>query len=354
MPIIKVSKEVCKKDCLILCFMKYKFFVGIDVSKLTIDVASLSSKNSQVMIHNVFSNDAKGIKEMADFLKKTFAGYHHNVTLFCMESTGMYCNALLSFFKEASANVWVENAIQIKRSSGIVRGKQDKTDAHRIAMYAYKNADTARLWKPAREVMEQIRNLTSLRDRMVQTQKKLQTPIDELEAVGEKKMAELLAKSISKSLKAIDADIKEIELKITDLMNKDESLHHLFKLVTSVVGIGFVTATNLIIHTNEFTIMKDSRKLACFCGVAPFAHQSGTSIRGKTRVSHMANKKLKTNLHMASLSAVKFDNELKAYYERKVAAGKHKMSVLNAVKCKLLARVVSVVNNNKEYVKKAA
>jgi len=332
----------------------YKFFVGIDVSKLTFDVACLSRENSQLTTHNVFSNDAKGINEMLDLLKKTFSHYHHNDTLFCMESTGMYCNALLGFFKETSANVWVENAIQIKRSSGIVRGKQDKIDAQRIAMYAYKNVDAARLWKPAREIVEQIRNLASLRDRMVQTQKKLQTPIDELHAVGEKKMAELLAKSISKSLKAIDADIKEIELKITALMKKDESLNHVFKLVTSVVGIGFVTATNLIIHTNEFTIMNDSRKLACFCGVAPFPHQSGTSIRGKTRVSHMANKKLKTNLHMASLTAVRFDPELKTYYERKVAEGKHKMSVLNAVKCKLLARVVSVVNNKKEYVKKAA
>jgi transposase len=330
----------------------YKFFVGIDVSKLTFDVACLSRENSQVIIHDIFSNDTKGIDEMVNFLKKTFSGYNATDALFCMESTGMYCNALLKFFKEASANVWVENAIQIKRSSGIVRGKQDKVDAKRIAMYAYKNADAARLWKPTREALEQIRNLASLRDRMVQTQKKLQTPIDELHAVGEKKMAELLAKSIRKSLKAIDADIKEIELKITALMKKDESLNHLFRLVTSVVGIGFVTATNLIIHTNEFTIMNDSRKLACFCGVAPFPHQSGTSIRGKTRVSHMANKKLKTNLHMASLTAVKFDKDLKAYYERKVAEGKHKLSVLNAVKCKLLARVVSVVNNNLEYVKK--
>src|SRR5687768_6943916 len=123
-------------------------------------------------------------------------------------------------------------------------------------------------------------------------------------------MAALLEKTISKSLKAIENDIKQIEQKITAMIKKDESLNHLFKLVTSVVGIGFVTATNLIIHTNEFTVMNDQRKLSCFCGVAPFTHQSGTSIRGKTRVSHMANKKLKTNLHMASLTAVKLDPEL--------------------------------------------
>jgi transposase len=353
-PSIKVSKEGCKKIAYKKCDMKYRFFIGIDVSKLTFDVAVLGSDKSQVITHQSFSNDVKGIKGMTDFLRKTFSGYSQEEALFCMEATGIYCNALLNFFKDSSASVWVENSVQIKRSSGIARGKQDKIDAQRIALYAYRNADAAKLWKPARAVLEQIRNLTSLRDRMVQAQKKLQSPIDEFEAVGEIKMAKLLSKSISKSLRAIDADIKNIELQITSLMKQDESLNHLFKLVTSVVGIGFVTATNLIIHTNEFTTMNNSRKLACYCGVAPFPHQSGTSIRGKTRVSHMANKKLKTNLHMAALTAIKFDSELKGYYERKVAEGKHKLSVLNAVKSKLLARVVSVVNNNQEYVRKVA
>ena len=121
-----------------------------------------------------------------------------------------------------------------------------------------------------------------------------------------------------------------------------------------MIGIGFVTAVNLIIHTNGFTIMNDSRKLACYCGVAPFEYSSGTSIRGKTKVHYMANKKLKCNLHMASLSAVKLDADLKAYYERKVAEGKNKMSVLNAVKNKLLARIVACVNNQRAYVKRVA
>ncbi|MEO8109364.1 MAG: transposase [Ginsengibacter sp.] len=100
--------------------------------------------------------------------------------------------------------------------------------------------------------------------------------------------------------------------------------------------------------------MKDARKLACYCGVAPFEYSSGSSIRGRTQVHFMANKKLKCNLHMASLSAVKLDTDLKAYYEKKVAEGKSKLSVLNAVKNKLLARVVAVVNKQQEYVKKVA
>ena len=101
-------------------------------------------------------------------------------------------------------------------------------------------------------------------------------------------------------------------------------------------------------------MLKDTRKLACYCGVAPFEHSSGSSVRGKTKVHYMANKKLKCNLHMASLSAIKLDQDLKKYYERKVAEGKNKMSVLNAVKNKLLARVIAVVNKQQEYVKKTA
>jgi len=101
-------------------------------------------------------------------------------------------------------------------------------------------------------------------------------------------------------------------------------------------------------------MMKDARKLACYCGVAPFEYSSGSSVRGKTKVHYMANKKLKCNLHMASLTAVKLDADLKAYYERKVAEGKNKMSVLNAVKNKLLVRVIAVVNKQQDYVKKLA
>jgi transposase len=156
------------------------------------------------------------------------------------------------------------------------------------------------------------------------------------------------------SLTAIDKDLKNIESKIIEIVNEDDNLKLLYRLITSVVGIGFVTAVNLIVHTNGFTMLKDTRKLACYCGVAPFEYSSGSSVKGRTKVHFMANKKLKCNLHMASLSAVKLDVDLKAYYERKVAEGKSKLSVLNAVKNKLLARIIAVVNKQQEYVKKVA
>jgi len=179
-------------------------------------------------------------------------------------------------------------------------------------------------------------------------------PIKEFEEVGNIAMARLLTKTIRKSLNAIDKDLKNVEASIIGIVNEDENLKELYKLITSVVGIGFVTAINLMVYTNGFTVLKDTRKLACYCGVAPFEYSSGSSIRSKTKVHFMANKKLKCNLHMASLSAIKLDTGLKAYYERKVAEGKNKMSVLNAVKNKLLARVIAVVNKGEQYVRKTA
>lgn len=334
--------------------MSYQFLVGMDISKHSFDMAILSTNSAENIVHNVFSNDEKGFTEMMIFINETIISFDITKALFCMEATGLYCNALLHFFQTYKANVWVENAVQIKRSLGIKRGKTDKVDSIAIVKYAFKNAELVRLWKPSSVVLEKVKHLATLRDRMVVTQKRLLTPIDELRDAGQEKMADLLYKTIKKSINAIDADLKKIEAKIMEYLKEDSSLHHIFSLITSVVGIGFVTAVNLIIHTQGFNVMCDSRKLACYCGVAPFPYQSGISIKGKTKVSHMANKKLKTNLHLAALTAIRYDPEIKTYYERKVAEGKPKMSVINAIRFKLLARVVAVVNNDREYVKKVA
>jgi len=328
---------------------QYTHFFGVDISKKTIDVTLL--KDMQVT-HRQFSNDSAGINELMQWLSELSLSY--DSALFCMEATGLYCFALTQFLAVNFIDTWIEHAAQIKKANAFDRGKNDKIDSKRIALYAVKNLDRLRLWKPMSSTLEKIKNLASLRERLVETKKKLIVPIKEFEEVGNIAMARLLTKTIRKSLNAIDKDLKNVEASIIDIVNEDENLKDLYKLITSVVGIGFVTAINLMVYTNGFTVLKDTRKLACYCGVAPFEYSSGSSIRGKTKVHFMANKKLKCNLHMASLSAVKLDADLKAYYERKVAEGKNRMSVLNAVKNKLLARVIAVVNKGEEYVRKTA
>ena len=329
---------------------QYEHYIGVDVSKKQIDVACI---HNDMIEHCVFTNDASGMKLLEQWLLKLPDTKPESI-LFCMEATGLYCFTLTQFLVRKQIDIWIENAVQIKRSMGITRGKNDKIDAIRIAEYASKHTERLRLWKPMSTTLEKIKNLATVRERLVETIKKLHTPIKEMEATGQSGMAKMLEKSIKKTLTAIDKDLSNIEVQIITILNEDEELSHLYKLITSVVGIGFVTAINLIIHTKGFTILTDTRKLACYCGVAPFEYSSGSSIRGKTKVHYMANKKLKCNLHMASLTAVKLDNDLKKYYERKVAEGKSKMSVLNAVRNKLLARVIAVVNKKEFYVNNAA
>jgi transposase len=328
---------------------QYKYFFGVDISKKTIDVTLIQDVQ---LTHRQFSNDAMGMDKLMQWIREL--GLNPDNALFCMEATGLYCFPLTQFLASNAIDTWIEHATQIKRATSLDRGKNDKIDSRRIAIYASKNLDRVRLWRPLSSTLEKIKHLASLRERLVETKKRLLTPIKEFEEVGNTAMAKLLTKTIKSSLAAIDKDLKNVETRIIDIVNEDENLKQLYKLITSVVGIGFVTAINLIVYTNGFTVLKDTRKLACYCGVAPFEYSSGSSIRGKTKVHYMANKKLKCNLHMASLSAVKLDKDLKAYYERKVAEGKNKMSVLNAVKNKLLARVIAVVNKQQEYVKNVA
>ena len=118
----------------------------------------------------------------------------------------------------------------------------------------------------------------------------------------------------------------------------------------SIPGIGRVTALYLITITQVFARFANGRKFACFAGVAPFEYRSGSSIRGKTKVSPLANKKIKSLLHMASLSAVRYDPELRLYYKRKKEEGKHSMLVLNNIKFKLIQRAFAVINRQTPYV----
>lgn len=333
-----------------LFVMEFTFFIGIDVSKNTLDISVLDTRFPETMNHYQVSNDDSGIADLQVWLDHQ-GDFSIEKSLFCLEHTGMYNYPLLQFFSGKPANIWVENPIQIKKSLGLQRGKNDQIDAARIAQYAYRSRDRVRLWQPAREVIDRLKHLSALRERLVETRKKLVTPVEELAKMGNEKIAALLEKSMKKTIAGLEKDLKAIELQMKDVIDKDDDLRKLYGLITSVVGIGFVTAVNMIICTNEFKSFSDYRKFACYSGIAPFEYRSGISIRGRTRVSHMANKKMKTHLHMASLTGIKLDSGLKAYYERKVAEGKNKMSVLNAIRNKLVARVFAVVARGTEYQK---
>ena len=142
-----------------------------------------------------------------------------------------------------------------------------------------------------------------------------------------------------------------IEARIDELFSKDAQLNRLYELISSVDGVGKCIAGQVIVDTNEFKNIKEGKAYACYSGVAPFEHRSGSSVHLRSRLSHLANKCTKTLLHMAALSPIRMAGELKDYYQRKVAEGKNKMSVMNAIRNKLILRVFACVRNNKVYQK---
>ncbi len=323
-------------------------FVGIDVSKSKFDLALLKDRDKDHVIQGVFDNTPKGIKSMRKFIEK-----EHKVllteTIFCMEFTGVYCRPLTSFFVDQECHVWIEMPVNIIRSLGLQRGKNDRVDAHRIALYAYKNRDDIKLWKPQREVIIKLRDLLTLRERLITALKSLEMPINELRAMGDKKGAEIVRKGCQKSMSSLENEIGQIDKNLDDIIKDDPNLKELYQLATSVPGVGKLTALFMICFTNEFSMYTNPKQLACYCGVAPFEHSSGSSIRGRTRVSHMANKVLKRMLHMGAMSVISKDPELRDYYQRKTAQGKNKMLVINSVRNKIIHRLCAVIKRGYEY-----
>jgi transposase len=328
--------------------MEFEFFIGIDVSKNELDFSVQQGRN--FLFHLEVINEPDAIKALVKEISK-LPGYNLASTVFCMEHTGIYSNHLLSCLYKIKANICLESATQIKRSLGNLRGKNDKVDSMRIAAYAYKNRDELRLWAPKREEIEQLAHLSSTRSRLIKAMKMLKTPLKEYGSFVKRKTSKQNIDVCKKALDGIENSLEQVEKAITNIINADPELKRLFTLVTSVVGIGKVTAVQLIVTTNEFKDINNAKSFACYSGIVPYLQESGI-FKGKGRISHMANKKVKTLLHMAALVAIQYNDELKHYYERKVnVEKKNKMSVINAIRNKLVQRIFSCVNQNRKYEK---
>lgn len=328
--------------------MKKKVIVGIDFSKLTLDVTFLHVDTPEVKFYNQFENTESGCMAIIKWVKK----HHKNTSnwLICGEFTGIYSMTSAMVFNDQEIDFWLENPSQIKRSSGISREKNDKIDSYQIAMYAKRFIDRIKLFNPGSDLLIKLRELVRFKDRLTKVRKQLLVPAKELKRVRKDWCESDYIDDTSKELaESIDLKIKEIEKQILLLLKTDPDLKKKYDLINSVVGIGMQTAIFLLIHTWGFTSFETPRQLACYCGIAPFMKQSGTSIKGNARVSHIANKKLKCLLHMCALNAIRYDPILKTYYDRKVSEGKHPMNVINNVRNKLLHRICSVVKSGEKY-----
>ena len=326
--------------------MDIRYFVGIDIAKASLDWVVYDG--NKVVLQTNTANTVVGIKTVLRLLK-TLPNWMPAQAVFCMEHTGIYNAHLLDFLHKLRFPIWLESSLQIKKAGGLQRGKTDSIDAQRIAEYAYRFRDQLRLWEPPRHVVQQLAMLSATRQRLIGVYNQLAGPLTEQQSFTNSTLQKQLVKSCKASLAAIDKDRQAIDKAMDALIEGDEQLNKLVKLITSVPGIGTATATEVLIATNELQTIAEPKKLACHAGVAPFEYKSGSSVRGRPGVSQHARKRLKSLLHLAAMTAIRLKGELQEYYQRKVREGKNKMLVLNAVRNKLIHRLYAVVKRGEKY-----
>lgn len=328
--------------------MKKTEFIGIDISKDYIDCALTHIDKPGSFKDKKFKNELKGFEEMEQWLSKQKVDLKSS--LFCMEHTGTYGLLLFAWLSQKELDYCVEPGLQIKRSLGMTRGKDDKIDARRIADYALTHNAKLKLFTFPSDLIVQIKQLLTFREQMIRIRTSLKNSIKSHEKYENITHKHYVTNEIDTQIKYYDKVIKENEREIINLIESDQELKKNFDLATSVKGIGLVIAAFMLVTTHNFSTFNDGRKYACYAGVAPFEHSSGTSIRGKTSVSHLANKNIKTMLSRGANSAAKWDPEIRAYFNRKLSEGKDHKIVINAISCKLINRVFAVVKRQTPFV----
>lgn len=316
-------------------------YVGIDVSKRTLDFCLKGPNGEQYF---KIDNTVKSIKKLFQKLNKV-----DDQAYVAMENTGHYNHHLYRVLAKFNFNVYVIDPKHIKRSIGLVRGKNDKVDAKRIAVFIERNNQDFDAWEPLTESIYSLKILMTERRAEVDRVRSLKQRIHGLKMQKSVSSARKLILRNKSEIKRTKNRIKEIEKLIREEIAKDSVLKTEIARIKTVPGIGDITAWMIAVKTHGFKRLLDPRKLACFAGVVPFEQQSGSSLKTKPRVSKMADRSLKTVLQMAAMRSVRMNNELQKYYLRKVDEGKNKMSVLNAVRNKLIHIMMALIKNKTYY-----
>jgi transposase len=323
---------------------KKHVFIGIDVSKATLDVF--------IQGFNFYFQVENNPKGFAILLETVFnaTNFNQEDMLFCFENTGKYSKMLSVFLHTQSIDFVMESALKIKKSLGLTRGKNDKIDSRRIALYAYEKRESLIQTVLPGEKIDQIKSLLSLREKLIKHRTAYKNGLTDLNDCYKQGENDMISEVQQRLIQSINEEIKQIEKKINDIIKNDESMSKNFRLLLSVKGIGKIVAYYLIGFTVNFTAFANARAFACYVGIAPFGNSSGI-VKGTPRVHPYANKQLKALLNLAAMSAIQQRGEYRIYYNKRISdLGKNKMSTMNIIRNKIVYRAFAVINRGTPYV----
>jgi transposase len=317
-------------------------FQGIDVSKATFDVAWWGDQPFNRMVNRVFPRTPEGVHAWLSLLP---CDQWHDAAV-VMESTGGYCKELAGWIRTAcpDLHVSIANPYRAKaygRSLGI-RNKTDRVDARMLAKFGQERQPGA--WVPLSPSQETLRELTRTRDKLMSTRVAYRNRLQ-----GHPVVSPLVQKCQEDLLAFLDRQIKDLEQGIRTHCRKEPDLRRDMALLMSIQGVGLITAASVLGDAGDLRRFSRRGEICAFLGVSPRQFQSGTSVQGKTHLSRMGGKKVRSALYMAALAVCHRKGPFGDYYRRLTAAGKPPKAALGALMRKLLVVMRAVLIQGKPY-----
>lgn len=325
-----------------------KQVVGIDVAQdeLVVCIGRMyAGVTVELYSHKAFSNTLKGFNALVAWSAKlSDSGI---AIRYVMEATGVYHESLAYFLSERGDNLSIilPNKISNYSRTLDVKTVTDKTASEAITRFGLER--TLDNWEPPKGIYKKLRQLTRERDQVVETRTvaKNQLHAEESEAKPNKTS---LART-KKHIAFLDKQEKEIKEELAQLIKENPEVKRIVIILCSLPGIGLLTALTILGETNGFDLIRNKRQLASYAGFDVKEKQSGTSVKGKSRISKRGNKYLRKAMHMPALTAIRHDERFKAIFARIVSKHGIKMKAAVAVQRKLLEMTYTLYKKQEKY-----
>lgn len=320
--------------------------IDVDMKNLVVSLGRLHENlESELFAHKVFANNTKGFSALTSWVKERFNDPIK--PLFVMEATGVYHESLAYYLDGLGYDVSVvlPNKISNYARTLDVKTVTDKTSSEAIARFGLERK--LDLWQRPNPVLKRVKQLCRERDQIVSERTLVKNQLH-----AEKSEAQPNKSSITRMTKRVELlnkQEKEIKEELDILVKEDEKLVEDLKLICTIPGVGTLTAATILAETNGFNLIRSSRQLTSYAGLDVKEKQSGTSVKGKPRISKRGNKFLRKSLHMPALAAIRHDDHFRALFARLVSKHGIKMKAAVVVQRKLLELTYTLIKNRSVY-----
>ena len=317
------------------------YSIGLDISKSTIDIyIPINKSNIQI------TNNLKSIKSFYLKLKKLYKEDVNNL-IFVFEPTGCYSNLLKKFCSETNIKCFIVNpkkSINFAKAIG-QRNKSDIEDAVMLSKMIVTAEEEDIKIPIINYVVEELHELISYYKLLLKQRTQYK---NHLEAISIKNSSSIVVKNITKEIKALNIKTDKLIDNMKSLIKKDKNLFESFNNILTIKGVGDISAIVLLHHFIKYP-NTNQKEIVSLAGLDPINKSSGTSIQSKSRISKAGSKLCRSTLFMAVMVAVRFNGELKSYYERLKGRGKHTTVTQIAVMRKIIIIAHSLYKNNEKY-----